>query len=136
ADFAANEGHRRQPRSSTQPTGEDDSFAQLPGFSCQKDEDRLRDFLGLMRIARVAQRDGIDLIDVPRNERGKSFLRAVLDVFLQQNAVVQFQHLQVNAADQGKVTASGRKKLSSNHSNSSSTSPAKSVGVENPADCP
>src|SRR5881394_1265253 len=90
----------------------------------------------LMRIARVAQRDGIDLIDVPRDERGKSFLRAVLDVFLQQNAVVQFQHLQVNAADQRKVTASGRKKLSSNHSNSSSTSPAKSVGVENPADCP
>jgi hypothetical protein len=34
-----------------------------------------------------------------------SFLRAVLDVFLQQNAVVQFQHLQVNAADEGKVTA-------------------------------
>src|SRR5438093_4383455 len=85
-----------------------------------------------MRIARVAQRDGIDLIDVPRDERGKSFLRAVLDVFLQQNAVVQFQHLQVNAADQGKVTASGRKKLSSNHSNSSSTSPAKSVGAALP----
>jgi hypothetical protein len=62
-----------------------------------------------MRIACLAQRDGIDLIDVPRNERGKSFLRAVLDVFLQQDAVVQFQHLQVNAADQGKVTASGRK---------------------------
>jgi len=52
------------------------------------------------------------------DERGKSFLRAVLDVFLQQNAVVQFQHLQVNAADQGKVTVSGRKKLSSNDSNS------------------
>ena len=79
-------------------------LAQLPGFFCQKDEDRLRDFLGLMRIARVAQRDGIDLIDVPRDERGKGFLRAVLDVFLQQNAVVQFQHLQVNAADEGKVT--------------------------------
>jgi hypothetical protein len=28
-----------------------------------------------------------------RDERSKSFLRAVLDVFLQQNAVVQFQHL-------------------------------------------
>jgi hypothetical protein len=48
---------------------------------------------------------------VPRDERGESFLRAVLDVFLQQNAVVQFQHLQVNAADQGKVT-SFRKKIS------------------------
>src|SRR6266478_7115523 len=85
-----------------------------------------------MRIARVAQRDGIDLVDVPRDERGKSFLRAALDVFLQQNAVVQFQHLQVNAADQGKVTVSGRKKLSSNTSNSSSTSPAKSVGAALP----
>jgi hypothetical protein len=30
----------------------------------------------------------------------------VLDVFLQQNAVVQFQHLQVNAADGGMVTVS------------------------------
>ena len=52
-----------------------------------------------MRIARVAQRDGIDLINVPRDQRSKSFLRAVLDVFLQQSAVVQFQHLQVHAAD-------------------------------------
>jgi hypothetical protein len=43
---------------------------------------------------------------VPRDERGKSFLRAALDVFLQQNAVVQFQHLQVNAADGGMVTVS------------------------------
>ena len=59
-----------------------------------------------MRIARVAQRDGIDLIDVPRDKRGKSFLRAVLDVLLQQNAVVQFQHLQMNAAEQRKVTKS------------------------------
>jgi hypothetical protein len=46
---------------------------------------------------------------VSRDERGKSFLGAVLDVFLQQNAVVQFQHLQVNAADQLKVTALERK---------------------------
>jgi len=33
------------------------------------------DFLGLMRIARVAPGDRIDLVDVPRDERGKGLLR-------------------------------------------------------------
>ena len=50
-------------------------------FPRQDDEDGLRDFLGLMRIAGVAQRDRIDLVDVPRDERGKGLLGIVLDVF-------------------------------------------------------
>jgi hypothetical protein len=48
-------------------------------------------------------------LNEPGDERGKSFFEALLDVFFQQNAVVQFQHLQVNAADQGKVTGFRKK---------------------------
>lgn len=55
---------------------------QLPGFFCKSHENHLRDFLGLMRIACMARRDGIDLVDVPRDERGKSWsinLQTILD---------------------------------------------------------
>jgi len=38
------------------------------------------------------------------DERSQSFLRAVPNVFLQREPVVPFQHLEVNAADPGKVT--------------------------------
>ena len=78
ADFAADKSHRRQPRGLIQPAGKDDALAQMPGFPRQNDEDGLGDFLGLMRIAGVAQRDGIDLVDVPRDERGKGVLGIAL----------------------------------------------------------
>lgn len=53
------------------------------GFLRQGDDDGLRDFLGLMRVASVAQGNGIDLVDVPRDQRGEGVLAIVLDVFPQ-----------------------------------------------------
>src|SRR5258708_3834537 len=57
-----------------------------------------------MLIARMAPRDRIDLVDVPCDERGERFLGIALDIFAQQDAVIQFLHLRVNATDAGKVT--------------------------------
>jgi hypothetical protein len=48
--------------------------------------------------------DRIDLVDVPRYERGKGLLGTALDVFAQQGAVIHFLHLPVNAADRAKGT--------------------------------
>ena len=67
ADFAADESHRRQPRGFIQPAGEDDFPAEPPGFFGEDDEDGLGDFLGGMGVARVAQRDGIDLVQTRRS---------------------------------------------------------------------
>ena len=63
------------------------------------------DFLGRMRIACVAQRDRIDLVDMPRDECGKGFLGIALNVFAQQGGVIQFVHLHLNAADWENPTA-------------------------------
>ncbi len=104
-DFAADECYRCQPRSLTQPAGEDDAFSQLPGFPRQNHEDGMCNFLSLMRIARVAHGDRIDLVDVPLDECGKSLLGIAFDVFPQQDDVIQFLHLSGNAADAGKVTS-------------------------------
>ena len=110
-DGAPDKRHRRQPRGLIQPAGENDSSVQMPGFSREDDEDGLRDFLGLMRIAGVAQRDRINLVDVPRDERGKGLLGIALDVFAQQGGVIQFLHLPLNAADSEKVTSIFQKNL-------------------------
>ena len=87
-DFAADKGRGGQPRCLIQPSGEDDVFPQRSGFLRKEDEHRLGDFLGVMRIARVAQRHGVDLVDVSRDELGKGFLGMVLDVFAQQGVVI------------------------------------------------
>jgi hypothetical protein len=57
-----------------------------------------------MRVAGVPQRDGIDLVDVPRHERGKGFLGAAIRVFAQQSIVIQFLHLHLIAAKGENVT--------------------------------
>jgi hypothetical protein len=41
---------------------------------------------------------------VPRDERGKGFVGTLLDIFAQQNDVIQFLHLPINAADREKPT--------------------------------
>jgi hypothetical protein len=52
----------------------------------------------------VAQGDGIDLVDVPRDEFGKRRLGAAFGKFAQQSIVIQFVHPHLNAANGGKVT--------------------------------
>ena len=64
-----------------------------------------------MRVAGVAQRDRVDLVDVPSDERGKGFFGMVLDVIPQQGDVIQFLLLRLNAADWEKVTSFFRRNL-------------------------
>ena len=49
-------------------------MAQLRRLFCEQDEDALCDFLGLMRVADAPQRDGINQIDVPCNQRRKGLV--------------------------------------------------------------
>jgi glucarate dehydratase len=105
ADFASDMRHRRQPRGLINPAGQRGVPAQLIYFLRQNDKDGLRDFLGLMWIAGVSQRHGIDLVDVPRDDLGKGFFGITLDVFAQQGVVIQFLHLHLNAAEHGKGTS-------------------------------
>jgi hypothetical protein len=92
-DFASDEGESGQPGGMIKPTGEDDVFSEMSGFSRQNDEHRLSNFFGLTRISRVPKRDGIDFVDMSRDERGKGWLGAIRHVFAQQSVVIQFLHL-------------------------------------------
>ena len=105
ADFASDMRHRRQPRGLINPAGQSGVPAQLFCLLRQNHKNGLRDFLGLMWIAGVSQRHGIDLVDVPRDNLGKGFLGIALDVFAQQSCVIQFLHLHLNAAEHGKGTS-------------------------------
>jgi hypothetical protein len=104
ADFTSDQRHRRQAGGLIKPAGKDNTFVQVPGFLCQDYEDGLGDFFGAMGVARMAQRDRVDLVDVPCNEQGKRFFGSVLHVFPQQRAVTEFLHPNLNAAEAGKVT--------------------------------
>ena len=44
----------------------------------QNDEDRLRDFLGVLRMAGLTQGDEIDQIDVARHQFGKRLIGMIL----------------------------------------------------------
>ncbi|MEJ0090485.1 MAG: hypothetical protein WDM80_12190 [Limisphaerales bacterium] len=59
----------------------------------QNYENRLRDFLGMMRIAGEPQRRRINEVHVPRDEHAKSCLGFGTGVFREQFMVVQFDHL-------------------------------------------
>ena len=68
----------------------------------QNDEDRLRNFLGGVRMTDAAQRDGINEIHVPLDERGERRFGTVVGVFRQQGDVVRFGHLPINVRRRGK----------------------------------
>jgi hypothetical protein len=57
------------------------------------DEDRLRDFLGVMRITGETQRGGIDEVHISRDDGGNGSLGFVAGEFGEQFKVVQFRHL-------------------------------------------
>lgn len=80
ADFAADVSHRREPRGFIEPAGQRCVSSQRLCLAHEDDEDRLRDFLGSVGVARVAQRDGIDLVHMARDERGKGGLGVLIGV--------------------------------------------------------
>ena len=66
----------------------------------QNDEDRLGDFLGMMRIADLPQRDGINQIDVPRHQRGKGLVGMIFRILPQQRAVIRGLHSSISVRHQ------------------------------------
>ena len=64
----------------TKPAREDRLRIERGRFPRQNDEYDLSNFFRHMRIADPAQGDGIDQMDVPRNQRGKRFLGIALGV--------------------------------------------------------
>src|SRR5581483_7598457 len=90
---------------SIEPAFEDHTFAQAMCFSGQNHEHRLGDLLGMGGIAGVPKGHGIDPVNMPGHQHGKSRLRVALDVFTQQRDVIPILHLPVNAAERDKRTA-------------------------------
>ena len=76
---------------------------QTAGFARQNDEDRLSDFLGVMRIAGEAQRGGINEVHIPRNEAGKRRLGFGAGELREQFMVVRFGHLPVRCPRTAKL---------------------------------
>jgi hypothetical protein len=81
----------------------------------ENDKNGLRDFPGLMRIACVPQRGGINLVHVPRDEFGKSCLGMECDVFAQQGIVIQFLHFTYKCRQTGKGNRFFRGEAASSH---------------------
>ena len=88
AGFAAEKIDGGQPRGLEQPTGKR-LGPHARGFLGKDDKDDLRYLLGMLRIAALPQRDGIDEIDVPGDERGKGFVRSAFHVAPQQRGVIR-----------------------------------------------
>ncbi len=90
--FAPDEIIGRQTRGLKQPAAQRLVMPQLRRLFRQDDVDRLRDFLRVMRIAHLPQRDGINQIDVPYHQRGKRLVGIIVRILPQQRAVVRWLH--------------------------------------------
>ena len=58
-------------------------MAQAGRLLRQNDEHRLRNFFGLMRVADLPGRDGINQVDALRHQRGKGLIRTIFGVLAQ-----------------------------------------------------
>lgn len=58
-------------RGEEKPCAQDRFAAECAGFAGEVDEDRLRDILGEMVIAHLAEGSGVDQVDVPGDQRGE-----------------------------------------------------------------
>ena len=105
ANFASEKSDGRQVGAFEQPTGKGAVLEQGTRLARQDDENRLRDFLGVMRVPGVAHGDRVDLVDMARDQRGKSFFGAELHIRAQQGAVIPILHSPTNAAEGTKGTA-------------------------------
>ena len=77
-----------EPGAGVQPTGQGSVASELGGFARQVGEDRLRHILGRRTIAsNLAQRSGIDQIEVTLNELGESLFRPALNITLKKFVV-------------------------------------------------
>src|SRR5581483_11425833 len=58
-------------RGAVKPAGNDRPGTQRTGFARQNNENRLRNLLRQMRVTNLAQRHGIDQVDMPRHQGGE-----------------------------------------------------------------
>lgn len=79
-----------------QPARKRPVVAQLPGLFGEDDKDRLGDFLGVVRVADLAQGDGIDQIDMARDQGGKGLVRMIFGVLAQQRGFIHDFHLAIS----------------------------------------
>jgi hypothetical protein len=78
-----------------QPSRKHNALGQTAGFPCKNHKYRLRNFLRLMRVARVTQRNRIHPVDMAPDQRGERLFGIVFHKFLQQNDVGQLLHLYI-----------------------------------------
>jgi hypothetical protein len=104
ADFGSKIIGGSQPGRLIQTAGKDCSGAHTPRFSGQDDENCLGYLLGLVRVMDMAQSDGINHVDIARDQGCKCFLGIVLRVSANQFDVVHRHHSLVDVRRKGKVT--------------------------------
>ena len=96
-DFAIQSNDPANPLVSTLTVVSDQfGVAQVIRLFCESDKDGLCDFLGLMRVSDVPQRDGINQIDVPRYQLGKGFVGMIFRILPQQHAVIRLLHSRIS----------------------------------------
>jgi len=101
--FPAEKTQGRQPRRFIKPGIEDRTWAQAGGFARQNDEDGLRDFLGVMRIAGETPGGRMDEVYIPRDQDGKCRFGSGAGIFREQFMVIQFGHLPIRCPRTAKL---------------------------------
>ena len=86
------------------PAGDHRVRAQPARLARQHDKDRLRDFLGLVRVVHRAHRRRINQVDVPRDQRRKGRFGVAAGVFPQQLHVIGCVHPRNNVRRRQKGT--------------------------------
>jgi len=94
--FTAEKTQSRPPRCFIEPGIEDGVRAQAGGFAREDDKDGLRDFLGVGGNPGMAERRRINQVDMPPDQFGKGFLRALPLVIPQQVHVAHIGHLTIH----------------------------------------
>ena len=82
----------RESSCAKKPPGKNGSVTKRTSLARENDENDLRNFLGEMRTARLAERGGINKIDVAIDQFGKRLFGAALCVILQQRHVIHHLH--------------------------------------------
>ena len=80
------------------PAGQNRLATKRPGPARENDEHRLRDFLCVMRVGRVTQRNGVNQVDVPVYYLREHLVRFTLPESRQQIIIGHFGHSIVKCA--------------------------------------
>ena len=84
---------RGKVRGAAEPAGEHGLPAEAAGLASEDDEDRLRDFLGQVRVAHLPSRGGMDQSDVALDQPGEGGFRAAGGVVGEQFGIAGRLHV-------------------------------------------